>query len=182
MGMFRKTHRQLADSSKLTDLEIGCGQVQRVPGFQAVKHMLCISIHPSARSADSQSHLCPPAQHLSWHPWEGLVRKEIFEVSIAMPIIIAAPLELRALWVLKFLILESQCLLNSTFFPFSTHSYYVFNQYLLPFQLHRSLLMLFWGREVSKVQSSWKVISFHASKATEEIKEVKEWMKFNVRH
>lgn len=51
MGMFRKRHRQLADSSELTDLEIGCGQVQHVPGFQAVQNMLCISIHPSTLSA-----------------------------------------------------------------------------------------------------------------------------------
>lgn len=90
MGMFRKRHCQLADSSKLTDLEIGCGQVQHVPGFQAVKNMLCISIHPSTLRADRQSHPCPPAQHLSWHQREGLVRKKILQVSTAMPIIIAA--------------------------------------------------------------------------------------------
>lgn len=70
MGMFRKRHGQLAESSKLTDLEIGCGQVQRVPGFQAVKNMLCISIHcpaHSIRSADIQRDLVSSAQHLSWH-------------------------------------------------------------------------------------------------------------------
>lgn len=59
--------------------------------------MLCILIHPSILSADSQSHPCPPTQHLSWHQGERLVRKVIFQVSTAMPIIIAALLELRAL-------------------------------------------------------------------------------------
>jgi len=56
MGMFKKRHCQLAESSKLTDLEIGCGQVQRVPGFQAVQNMLCISIH---HPTDGQSCVGP---------------------------------------------------------------------------------------------------------------------------
>ena len=110
MGMFKKRHCQLTESSKLTDLEIGCGQVQHIPGFQAVKNMLCISIHRPTRrtrSADGQSRLGPAVKHLSWHQRVGLVRKEIFQINIAMSIIIAALLGFRAISVLKFLILES---------------------------------------------------------------------------
>lgn len=105
MGMFKKRHCQLTESSKLTDLEIGCGQVQHVPGFHALLLIHC----PTCRthSSDGQSHLGPAVEHLSWHQQVGLVRKEIFQINIVMSIIIAAQLGFRAVSVLKFLILES---------------------------------------------------------------------------
>lgn len=110
MGMFKKRHCQLTESSKLTDLEIGCGQVQHVPGFQAVKNVLCIWIHhPTGRtrSANGQSHLGPAVKLLSWHQRVGLASKEIFQMNIVTSIIIAALLQFGAISVLKFLIVES---------------------------------------------------------------------------